>query len=365
MACTLLYRPKEMRMKNSFYDLTRSIIKSTLFTPFISGVPVVLPTGEKILIKIKNPQRSYKSTFLHSKYYYFTKVTGGGFNEVGHAEGDCQLITIQKSISEAVERILYRCLKGTEHGTLTSNGWATHLNRQSAKKAALAELLERDAALVHWLCKRPLLEIANEDTPQWLRLWADENLKNSEFPQLHVFMSQLGHVPTISTMLMNNQGHGVISHCADASLEKAIYRALAETCRLARMATSRRYVDSSLALTTLTEDTDTILGPIEHAVAFAHHLTFPEWIFGENISMRDASEKWNLHLRQYALNPITYSFKEVLTSPLSSGYCSSPDVQNLFFGKTTNAKKAKYLNVGRLKNISLSGSINLIPHFVA
>ncbi len=352
-------------MKNSFYDLTRSIIKSTLFTPFIYGVPVILPTGEKILIKIKSPQRSYKTTFVHSKYYYFTKVTGGGFNEVGHAEGDCQLITIQKSISEAVERILYRCLKGTEHGTLTSNGWATHLNRHSAEKAAVAELLERDAALVHWLCKKPLLEIANEDTPQWIKSWENENLKNSEFPHLRILVSQLGHVPTISTMLINDNGHGVISHCADRSPNRAIYRALAETCRLARMATSKRYIDSSLARTTLNEHTDTILGPIEHAVAFAHHLTFPDWIFGEKVSMREASSKWHLHLKQFTLNPISYSFKEVLTSPLSSGYCSSPDVQDLFFGKTTNAEKAKHLNVGRLKSVNLGGSINLVPHFVA
>ncbi|MGK5087334.1 YcaO-like family protein [Bdellovibrionota bacterium FG-2] len=353
-------------MFGSLQDLFRSNMNSKQYTPFLVGVPVILPTGEKLVLKISPPQPMKTEGFRFSKFYYCTEIRGGGFHEAGFGEAEFPLLAIQKSISEAVERILFRALKGTTHGTPNSNGWAAHVNKEAAKKAALYELLERDAVLVHWFSKTPFSRIQNNELPKWLPAWSDQNLKKSVFPEVRVLISHAGHAPTVSTQFLNADGHGVISHAAGDSLENALVRAFAETCRLARMAVSHRYYTTSRQLLDFeTPLTTNPVGPAEQAVAYAHHFRFPAWLSDETIHWKQAKAQWNRHLRQFTKNPIRHEFNEIIASPLSAGYCTSPDVQNLFFGRTEDAKQKNILNFERLGRLKTLEAINQLPHFVA
>lgn len=355
--------------KDSLSDILGSVIHAGKYSQFIRGVNIDLPTGQQLTLKIEKVERlpSPIGFFLY-RHRYLVEMSAGEIVEYGCAEADTLLLALEKSISEAAERVLFRVLKGSGHGTPNSNGWAAHVDRKRAEKSGLLELLERDAALVHWLNHTPWLEIDPASSPKWLLKWTQNHLAHSSYPILRILIAHLGHAPTVSTAFLNQDGKGVISHAGGSTLESALLRALAETGRLARMAISQNYVESSRELLISQSGGGVELGPHEHAVTYAHHLPVPEWIFGEKQDWKVAAKNWQEHWDRFSKNPIRYQFHEILSAPISVGFCTSPDIQNLYFGRTQDAMAQGVLSLDRLarvKSFNPGGKLNELPHFVA
>ena len=322
-------------------------------------------TGETMRLQITQV-RPLRQGRLYQLYphAYLTEIRALGFSESGCGEAQHPIVAIQKSISEAVERCLFRALKGSRYGTPTSNGWAAHFSAERARSSALYELLERDAVLVHSLREIPFVEIQPETLPAWINAWAKRELEPTAFPRLRVLVSTHGHFPSVSAAFVSPEGHGVISHSNGDTIEQALMRALAETCRLGRMALSGNYRAKSADLFSPGVGIAG-LGPCEQAVAYAHHQPFPSWIFGDSVPWKQVTQQWGEQICQFNANPISYEYVSVLESPIYAGYCKSKDVQNLFFGKTLDAEKRGDLNIKRLEQVRANGRLSVLPHFVA
>ncbi|MBI3557687.1 MAG: YcaO-like family protein [Deltaproteobacteria bacterium] len=165
-----------------------AIAKSSRFTAYEQGVLVHLPTGENVTVKIERTTKSLRPVGLRfSTFAFVTEVSAGAARGFGYGEAPTQLIALQKSIAEGVERAIYKALKGTPHGTPNSNGWAAHINRERAVESAVDELAERDAVLVHWLRKIPMKEITPATWPIRIVRWTQTELFLSpKFNQLRV-----------------------------------------------------------------------------------------------------------------------------------------------------------------------------------
>lgn len=129
-----------------------------------------------------------------------------------HGEAENELVSIQKSIAEAVERVNFKVLKPTSFGTPNSNGWAAHLTPEKTRASALKELLERDAVVVHWLTQTPMREIAPESFPSWLSKWAKTELvQGARYNRLRLLISDRGYVPTVTVLLQDSKGFAILS----------------------------------------------------------------------------------------------------------------------------------------------------------
>lgn len=346
-------------MSESIFTLAHAFANAGRFASLLQGVSVALPTGEVVKMRIgRHGRRAPLPGYRFAKHGYLTEITAGRYAEVGCGESDFKLLALQKSISEALERIVFRLLEDTPYGTPTSNGWATHLSRERAKDSADQELFERDAALVHWHSQEPFFEIDPETLPLWLKRWSGEELRFSEYGSLRILLSHRGHLPTVSTMLVNHAGHGVVSHATANNIEFALRRALIETCRIGQMAASRKFVEASRGLARPSA-LSVHAGPVEQGVFYAHHLTFPTWIFGETISWTQARERWHRHWVRFESNRPVTLFTEVLSAPLSVGFSTCPDVQPLYFGRLADGFHQGAINPAR------GAPRNSLPHFVA
>ena len=346
------------------FDVLRAIIRSSQFSPFVEGVMVPLPTGERLRLKIESVKQFQRPKgFRFFKYTYITGMRANGIHATGCGESNYKILAIQKSIAEAIERTVFKALKGTSFSTITSNGWATHLNRKNAERAALFELLERDAALVHWFNKEPMLEISFETCPAWFQKWKKAELSSSQFSNVRILLSTQGHLPTISVFLLGKDGLGVVSHAAAPQMEQALSKAAAESCRLAYMARHSLYSESTKSL--FKDKSSITFGPQHHAVAYAYQEQFPHWLFGRQVSWQTANDLWKNKVRTFQSSNFRYQFNEIFSGPLSVGFCESKMTQNLFFGNTLSAVRDGFINFNRLGIIETKQELNIKPHFVA
>lgn len=353
-------------MKPAWNEILTAHLNSRKFTAFLQGVKVTLPSGETIRLKLERiyPVTVESKLFQLYPFTYCAEMSGLGFSETGYAEAAHPLLAIQKAIAEAVERCLYRALKGSRYGTKTSNGWAAHLSKKRTEKNALMELLERDATLVHSLREIPFIEVSRETFPNWIKVWERRELAFTVFNQVRILASTHGHFPTLSAVLIDRHGFGVVAHATSESIQTALVRAFAEACRLARMALSHRYEAKARFL--FSNDSQVpALGPCEQAVAYAHHHPLPAWIFGEEKTWTQMRSIWKSRVRRFWNDPIHYEYISILEGPIYSGYCQSDQVQNLFFGRTIDAERRGDLNMNRLKQVKPEEEISRLPHFVA
>jgi hypothetical protein len=274
-------------------------------------------------------------------------------------------LALQKSIAEGVERAIYKALKGTPHGTANSNGWAAHLTPEKAKRSGLEELLERDAVLVHWFCRKPMTEIEPKSCPPWLIRWLNSELSlGTRFKRLRVLVSDQGYLPTITTVLLDSNGFAVMSHATSKSMDQALQKALAETCRIAQIALEGHYLQSSLNLVTTPCPDDVRISPEDHAMVYAYHQRFPEWIFDTTKTWNQANKDWAEAYGAFDETVLGIEFHQIVSGPLVVGYCSSDKIQNLFFGRTDEASGRGLLNVRRLTGVGSDGEYYPMPHCV-
>lgn len=331
---------------------------------FIHGAEVRLATDEHLNFKIERVEELPRRVgYRFHKHAFCATIRANGIRETGCGESNSRLLAIEKSVAEAVERTAFRALKGTSFGSANSNGWAAHLTAKKAETAALLELIERDASLVHWLSKTPMLEVDQSSFPNELTEWARTELRHSKFPILKILISRLGHLPTATTVLMNTDGFGVASHAAAMTLNVGVERALAEACRLAQMATENSFFESTKKL--FSPNQTYSFGPQHHAVVYAYHRKLPQWIFGKKTTWEKSQRQWQKVYRLFNPTMLDYRFELVAHGPLFVGRCQSTQMQNLFFGPTAVARAGGLINLNRMNSKVNDGQFNIEPHFVA
>jgi hypothetical protein len=343
-------------VKSKFSELMTAVLSSRKFTKLSAGVRFVLPDGKEIVVKVASHTKGTREPgYRLSKYSFITRTeTDHGVEGFGFGEGENELLTFQKSIAESVERVVYRSLKPFL-GSTSSNGWAAHLSEEKAKVSAFSELLERDAALTHWLTETPFLELDKSQFPEWLQIWSEKNLRLSkDFNSIRVLVSSVGFIPVVQVMLMNRAGNAFVSQGAGTDLEPAIYRALAEVCRIASVAPHDR-AHGNLDLENST------VGPWDHALAYENQ-KFPSWIFGKIISFQEA--KHIFKGSSISRSDTAPTFTTYRCGGLVVVQCKSSKVQNLFFGRGDYAAKKGLINTERLKVAKSNFSLNSFPHCV-
>jgi hypothetical protein len=256
-----------------------AILNSSKFLPFIKGTDITLTDGTKLTLKINTTKRVFRREGLRfSKYIFRSEIQCGNLIELGYGEDDIKILAFEKSIAEAVERVIFRLLKNNGRGTETSSGWAAHVSKANAEKAAIEELVERDTIMVHWLLRKPMIEIEQSSFPLWLTQWIDRELSlHPILNRLRILVSFEGATPTVSSILLTDLNNGVICHSTGNTLDEAIRRALSETCRLATNIDQKYFYESSQLL--LLERSKKI-SPEDHGMLYAYHNTMPNWIFG-------------------------------------------------------------------------------------
>lgn len=351
-----------MTLKSIFEELA-ALAQSHRFAAYYEGVQTHLPDGRVVTVKIADTRKSDVPEGLrHSKHSYVTKVIAGDFTGFGYGEANSKILALQKSIAEGVERVLYFAVKGTSIGTQSSNGWAAHISEHDAQESAYFELLERDAVLTHWLCKKPMTEIEFATLPTAFRTWAQSDARSTQYSRLRVLVTNKGLLPAIVVVLQDESGRGVISCANGRSIEHAIFRALTECCRIAQIVTRPTLIRSSEELAVGTSNSD--FSPEDHAAVYAHHLVVPSWLFGTEKSFQTAESAWRIAYREFRPESLGLRFQIVTKAPLVVGYATSNNIQNLFFGRTQDAASKGLLNLARLRSVMPDGDFNLLPHCV-
>jgi len=194
--------------------------------------------------------------------------------------------------------------------------------------------------------------VASSTWPRATKEWAATELALApQFNRLRILVSHLGLVPVVTTIFQNGDGYGFMSQSGGKTLEDAIYKALAETCRIA---------DLALKGEMLTED-GFPKSAEGHALFYAFQEKIPAWLFGDATSFAKANFAWNSKTEHAAAKTTKSIFN---CGPLVVARCKSSETQDLFFGSTEAAARNGLVNFERLKNICGIKTLNLHPHFV-
>ncbi|MGK5085375.1 YcaO-like family protein [Bdellovibrionota bacterium FG-1] len=353
-------------MKTGFSEIISAHANSPRFNDLVLGTSVTLPTGQILEAKVENLELSIRPQGLRlSKFAYTCDFRVGDHLARGFGEAEHKLIAVQKCLAEGFERAVFRSLKGTAYHTPNSNGWAAHLNPTLVQRSGLEELLERDAILVHWLTQTPMTEVQLDQAPAWLSQWINQELpQGAVYKTVRILISTTGYLPSVTTVLFDQNGYAVMSHATASTLERAVYKALVETCRIAQLAIEGYFFDSAKQLAAPSPHGPKTY-PEDHAMVYAHHERFPAWIFGQSYEWTQAARAWQLRHKVFSADTVPHQYHAVVSEPLSVGYCTSEQIQNLYFGRTEVAQEKGLINVRRLESVRPGGSINLLPHCVA
>lgn len=263
-----------------------------------------------------------------------------------------------KAISELLERatLIEYAIKNPSI-LKTSNGWAAHPSEDTAKQNAILEVIERDAVLAQWYSSTPFTEIDFQTLPKQFQDLANTEIKKSEFPILKILLSTKGLGSSVTCVFMNDQGFGVSGHSSKLVLSSAIENALGETCRAAQLTLSNAYFSDSEVLKNHSDQQK--IDPGAHAVYYAYHEAFPNWMFGKKISWADAELDWNLKMNELVKSNFDqFKIETVLTDPVYVCLAKNKKAIELFWGPSASAINDQALLFERLK----TNKINTKPH---
>lgn len=339
-------------------EILQATFASRDFSQFFKGVEFYIPNSTTpIIIKISSCQRSYRSPgWRIVKHSIETKIeASNGVVTFGFGEHDLELLAVQKSIAEGVERCVFKLMKEARPELKNSNGWAAHLTKLKAQASARSELLERDAALLHWLGQTPMDQIDPLSLPSSIQSWIKKELALApRFNRIKILTSKLGFTPVVATFIHDQDGFGFISQATAAKLQSAIEKALTETCRIADF-----YDESS---DSPVKDHPTT--PEEHANYYASIEKLPSWLFGKIIDWKLARQLWTSKHKAIAAQELIMIYDDFQCGPLHISYCQSSQVQKLFFGPTESALAEGLINIERIKNVCGVRQLCFLPHFV-
>jgi|GEM_PF-2449135 len=296
--------------------------------------------------------------FRYSKYITEISALLDGHEIVVSGESEIQDIDHQKAFSELIERsALIRY--SSKCSAKTSNGWAAHPQQDKAKINAMLEIVERDAVLAQWYSQTPFIEIPYEEFPLDVQAWIQFELFQSEFPILRLLFSTMGIGPSVTCILMNKSGFGVSAHATKETISESISSAISEACRAAHASIRRTHWKDTMRLK-IGE-----VGPVDpsaHALYYAYHEKFPDWMFGPQQSYLDVKKNWYLKLQE-CLSENRFYYMEVMSSPLHVGFATHPWAFDLKWETTDRKSVANELGFERLK--IKQEAINGKPHIVS
>lgn len=274
-------------------------------------------------------------------------------------EADDQDLAMTKAIAELLERSALFDWKNRNKGlAISSNGWAAHSTIELAKRAALFELIERDAGLSQWYAGTPFHQISMSDLPTSIKRWWAKELSRSEFPILKVLLTTAGCGPSVTCLFMNADGYGVSGHATRPTILEAIQSAIGECCRAAHMAVRRSFWRETIALK-MSEGIN--VGPGAHSVYYAYHEPFPSWMFGEEVNWELASANWNLRIASVLC--MKTEFEIVLDEPMVVAFASSELALQPTWGLTN---LEKILAMASSKRLAIKPTEwNLKPHIIS
>lgn len=260
------------------------------------------------------------------------------------------------AITKAIAELLERSALFQHAGGQSSNGWAAHTAIAEARSKAIFELVERDAVLAQWYTATPFFCVS--DLPEPIRRWQLAELAKSEYPILKVLLSTRGLGPSVTCLMMNEQGFGISSHASGASLEESIEGAIAEACRAAHLSLRREHWQNTLDLKAARV---TRIEPGAHGLYYAYQEAFPAWMFGAGIDWAAAKADWDRRVGGIFLSEFT--FRPVLHAPLVAGFAANPKALSLSWGTTQIDEILKTIAGQRLA--ASSTEWNLKPHIVS
>ena len=259
-----------------------------------------------------------------------------------------------KAIMEAFERMLIK-----ENNLENSSGIALHFDYESAKSNALAELIERDSFLCHFLTKTP-----GDNIDHCLSGTLKEFIAKTtnEKVQTHVLKlrSTNNHfvTMTIATGIKANNPFGLcLGLAADLDLDKAIWKSSIEC---ARHVTSFLELDASDHSLFTMRDFLAIKKPdvVDH-IRYANNPAIGNELFKQLTKENNASHsstQAEVNFTELKMPKFMEEFK------LSGIRAHSSELQDLFFGITTRDN----IHLKRLKQFADQGiefdHLNKLPH---
>jgi ribosomal protein S12 methylthiotransferase accessory factor YcaO len=242
-----------------------------------------------------------------------------------------------------------------------SNGWAAHIEKTDSENAAISELVERDAVLAHWYTCTPFSEL-NLNTIPLIKQWADKELINSEFPQLRILISSIGFAPTVTVLLANSDNYGVAGHSAKSNLFEAIESAIGEATRAAHLTLRRAYFSESKNIFIGNNTSNKNVDSGVHAVFYAYHTPFPNWMFGTKINLEEAKHLYQqAWTKFYFYQNSKFHVQTVMDYPLFVSFAARADIIPLRWGITDTQRIEEIRTLERFKNYKI---INTDIHIV-
>lgn len=304
--------------------------------------------------------------FRFSKFIINIEASLSGTSIVACGEANTQEQVVTKALAELIERsaMMQFYAGGPEANGQTSNGWAAHTRFDRAKQNAIFELVERDGVLSQWYCREPFFQLQTVNLPKQLQQWAETELSQSELPILKILLSTKGIGPSATCLLLNKNGFGVSGHSSKPNLVAAIESALAEACRAAHLTIRRSFWNDSLLLKKI-EGPAKRISPGAHAVFYAYHRPFPQWMFGRDLTWNDAVTQWESQIDQFYSNEYPgFSFQMTLDEPLVVGVARNSRSFEPAWGATD--ENHVFQIAQKRSGLALTyENINCEPHIVA
>lgn len=293
--------------------------------------------------------RFYKNSFTIGAHLH-------GKNILVCGEDNDRDVAVSKAVSELIERSVLIEHAAKTPSIKTSNGWAAHFDKDTAKLNAALEIVERDGVLTHWYSNAAFIEIDTRQLPINILSWVEAELSKSEFPLLRVLLSTKGIGPSVTCIFMNKNGFGVCGHSSKIDLLAAIENAIGEACRAAHLTLRNAYyADSEI----LKRGGSEKINPGAHAVYYAYHEPFPQWMFDEKVSWFSGQEIWNKRMTEFQKNIICdFEIETAITEPLFVTFARHPRAFDLSWGSKAPTEILNSVASYRLNR----NEINLKPH---
>ena len=98
---------------NPFSQYIFALRSAPKFGEFLKGKQITLSDGRQIAVKVQTSRRSLLRPGLRfSKYSYITDACSNeGVQGTGYGEANFRIVAFEKSVAEAVERVIFRTLK--------------------------------------------------------------------------------------------------------------------------------------------------------------------------------------------------------------------------------------------------------------
>lgn len=331
-------------------ELLKGLLNRSRYERLLSMSQKLSATGETFRLHLVHVKPISKSGISSANAYaYVARVRGMGLEAEGVGTSTYSSVAIQKAISEAYERLVYRLCKGI-FGWVNSSGMAAHPNFQTAFRNAKYEILERDATLVHWLMMRPFLRLDLGDHS----LRSKEAISNLlvRSPILEVLFSTEGHISTLTILAKSPSGkHLVVAHGSGEDFGVAFARAQTELERILNI----MHVLGSRGE----------LGMLMHENPIFRHSIFPmeeimdqRWMFGQLYGLKALENDWrNLN----SVRDVEFETVELAASDLVVLRVSSRKIQSLFFLNEDGSVEPTMINRERVG----TGILNTRRHFVS